>query len=506
MTPVGGEKRVYRSPLIIHIGLGAKQRAKSPAVTSAVVDGRRGGQPLTRASAARTMAARRTVRGHPPVEPAVQTIAVRRPVPAFSTLRPLPFVIVAAVALGCAARRAPAPVAAVPPDVAVADAAVVDAGPPDAAPPAPLSVPPDARALPIPQPAVEGWRARLGDRLRAAGAVGWASAVIAGEAVVDRAVFGRTAGPAPTPITAETSRPLGTLSRVVTGLLIAALIEEGHLDWAAPVTRLRRDWPAQGVRPTVAEMACGCFGTAAVPGTPPQTAQQVLDRLKGHLAAGDTLEAMPTPVLAAAAGYLAGLGAPSAPIEPAAAYAQQVAERIAGPLGIGLTVGPPAAPGIVSVFAPDRGAWASLSDLEILAIALSNGGLTPSGGRVVERTAIDAGLAIIDGQDGPATRFGLRVEARGAARIRAGGGVVGDGITRLFLIDGMAWVVRVEGRPAEVEPVLTDALDDLLRLRYRLRPPAPTTEAPTPTTETPAAPPPATPAAPPPATPPAPSP
>lgn len=353
-------------------------------------------------------------------------------------------------------------------DAGVADSAVVDAEV-DAAIPdwGPIAVPAALATRPLDAAALAEWRGWLAGELSARGTTGFASAVVLGDAVVDAAAVGAAADGEATAL--DRVAPLGEVTRVLTSLLIAALIEEGHLAWSAPIGQLRPDWPTGG--PTLAELACGCFGTIAVTGAPPSTPRHVFERLKAHRRDHDTLEAMPTALLVSAAGYLAGGAAPSVPIDPAAAYVDQVRRRVTGPLGMAATtIGPPDKPGVVPIWAPDHGGWGSVADLGRLAVALLGEGRTPTGGRVVEGTAIAALLEAFDGERGPATRGGLRVAERGAAALRRVGGPVAGGSTWLVLAPGarLGWAVRVEGQPTGVERLVERAFDRLIALRYGL--------------------------------------
>lgn len=366
----------------------------------------------------------------------------------------------------CSGRREVPDARTVEPDVAV-DAGVVDAEV-DAALPdwGPIAVPAALATRPLDPAALGEWRGWLASELSARGTTGFVSAVVLGEAVVDAAAVGVASGE---PTALDRAVPLGEVTRVLTSLLIAALIEEGHLAWSAPIGQLRPDWPTGG--PTLAELACGCFGTIAVTGTPPSTPRHVFERLKAHRQDHDTLEAMPTALLVSAAGYLAGGAAPSVPIDPAAAYVDQVRRRVTGPLGMtATTIGPADKPGVVPIWAPDHGGWGSVADLGRLAVALLGEGRTPTGGRVVEGTAIAALLETFDGERGPATRGGLRVVERGAVTLRRVGGPVEGGSTWLVLAPGarLGWAVRVEGQPMGVERLLERAFDRLIALRYGL--------------------------------------
>lgn len=369
---------------------------------------------------------------------------------------------------GCSARQqspdaTPAPV--------VPDAAMVDAGPPDAAPDAavpdvgPITIAADAAARPVDAAALAAWRARFAAEVDALGATGWSSAVVLGDAIVDAAAVGVAADGTPTGL--DRAAPIGEVTRVLTALLIAALIEEGHIAWSASVGQLRPDWAAGG--PTLAEMACGCYGIAAVPGTPPSDARQVLAGLRERRAAGDALEAMPTPLLVAAAGYLAAAAAPSVPLDAQLAYADQMRRRVTDPLAMAATtIGSPGSAGVVPVFAPDDGAWSSVGDLARLVVAMLGEGQTPSGGRVVEAQAVAALLAVMEGQRGEACVGGWQVASRGVVSLRMAGGSAGRGQVWVVLAPAarLGWAVRVEGQAAGAAGVLGRAFDRLLGLRY----------------------------------------
>lgn len=532
---------------------------------------------------------------------------------------------------GCSSRQPapdPRPVVQVP-EVEAPDAGPVDAAIPDAEPP--LVVPEGAAKTPLGSGRLGEWQTSLADRLSAAGASTWAYAVVLGDRVV-LADVGASTIPGAVPEGATTGPelrtraiPAGEVTRALTGLMIAALIQEGHLIWTSPLSQLRPDWPAarggrpvapppeappappepppappeQGAAPpeqaaaqagpsdrdpgapawggaearppaasgeaasespawvapsapkassappaatapgeapawsapgeegathnvpqpppasapspapaknapqappapspveqrvsryaagaeaSIADLVCSCFGVIAPPGPVPRRHEELLARVRERLAAGDPLEAVPTRYLAAAGGYLGAQAGPSVAIDPGAAYAQQLDRRVLRPLGMDDTrVEAPGAPGRVPIFAPADGVWSTVDDLARAAVAYTAGGLSPTGGRVVEGPEIDALLDAFDGQAGPATRGGWRVDARGAADVRWLGRAMAKGVTRVVLAPeaGLALVIRVDGghrppppaRPGEtpdwpISIAVDRAFDDLLGLRY----------------------------------------
>jgi CubicO group peptidase (beta-lactamase class C family) len=261
--------------------------------------------------------------------------------------------------------------------------------------------------------------AYIGEALGRYGVPGAAVAVIRGREVVYEGTFGVTSARDPQPVTPDTRFAIGSVSKSMTSLLAATLVDDGKLAWETPATAILPTFALSDPEATPHIRVRDLLnGTSGVPrfDTPLFVRTFSPTELIGFIRAIPTV-APPGEVfgyssaMVSAGGYLAAL-ADGAAYDDAAlslAYQRMIQERVLGPIGMVDTTfdihvaladedhawphsydGAPgavvptalAAEDFTTSVMPAGGAWSTLRDMAAYA-STQLSGIAPSGARVV---------------------------------------------------------------------------------------------------------------------------
>lgn len=249
---------------------------------------------------------------------------------------------------------------------------------------------------------------------------GAAVAVIQGDRVVYERTFGVRRLGAPEPITRRTLFMLGSITKPMTTMMDAVLIDAGRFTWDTPLTHLypgfALDDPELTARLALWHSACACTGMPQYDlqnvfefaGVTAEQRMASMRSMKPTTRLGETFQY--SNLMFAAGGYAAAHAAlPAASLNEA--YAATMQASVFGPIGMTDTtvdfaraLGAPdrawphalaidgkpraLAPEIeanVVPIAPAGAAWSNLADMERYVLIELSGGVTPQGTRVVSR-------------------------------------------------------------------------------------------------------------------------
>ncbi|HEY8924685.1 MAG TPA: serine hydrolase domain-containing protein [Polyangia bacterium] len=299
---------------------------------------------------------------------------------------------------------------------------------------------------------------------------GAAVAVIAGGRVVYERTFGVRRLGAPEPITRRTLFMLGSITKPMTTLMDAVLIDAGRFAWDTPLTRL---YPAFAVgdreltaRLTLWHSACACTGMPQYDlqnvfefaGVTAEQRVASMRSMKPTTGLGETFQY--SNLMLAAGGYAAAHAAfPTAALNEA--YAATMQSSVFDPIGMTSTTvdfsralaspdrawphalaidGKPRAlsPEIeanVVPIAPAGAGWSNLADMERYVSTELSGGMTPEGRRVVSRANLRERWRQRV-RNGASDGYGLGMDLgmiHGLTMVGHTGGLFGFGTTMLML-------------------------------------------------------------------------
>jgi len=300
---------------------------------------------------------------------------------------------------------------------------------------------------------------------------GVAIAVIDGGKVVYERTFGVRALGEPAPITVETRFLLASITKPMTTLMEAALVDAGIVRWDTPVVSILPTFAIGDPEVTrqlrLWHMSCACTGMPRQDledlfewdGVTPEMRLAAMRTMKPTTRLGETFQY--SNLMVAAGGFIAAHAfAPDRPL--AAAYAAAMHAKVFGPIGMVSTTldyatvahGDHAVPHALAVdgttramplaiernvepIAPAGGVWTTLRDMERYVATELGDGVTPEGVRVVSAANMAERLR-------PRVRstatgsYGLGIGVgtySGTRRISHDGGAFGFGTTMFTLPD-----------------------------------------------------------------------
>lgn len=304
--------------------------------------------------------------------------------------------------------------------------------------------------------------AYVADVLARTGVPGAAVAVVQNGAVVHSRGFGVRERGRPAPVTPETLMMIGSITKSMTTMMTATLVDEGRLSWDTPVADLLPGFavadPALSQTVTVRNLFCACTGVPRRDlefffNAEDASAQDVVASLASFEFFTPFGEAFQYSNQMVATGGYAAAAASGEPGDLYDAYERAMAERVLGPIGMvdstlsfesvradddyalphGATFEltydplPLDTEEILSPIAPAGALWSSATEMARYAITELNRGVGPDGNRVVsaENLAVTwAPQVAIDDE----TAYGLGWvvgEYNGAPLIEHGGNTFG---------------------------------------------------------------------------------
>jgi CubicO group peptidase (beta-lactamase class C family) len=322
--------------------------------------------------------------------------------------------------------------------------------------------------------ALDAFIAHARDALEVPGA---AVAVIADGKVVYERTFGERALGEPAPVTVDTRFLIASITKPMTTLMQAALVDAGVLHWDTRVVSVLPTFAIGDPEITRAlelwHMSCGCTGMPRQDledlfewnGVTPEARLAAMRTMKPTTKLGETFQY--SNLMVAAGGFIAAHAfAPTRPLGEAYAAAMQA--KVFAPIGMASTTldyatvarGDHAVPHALAIdgttramplaiergvepIAPAGGVWTTLRDMERYVATELGDGVTPDGVRVVsaanmrERRRVRARSNKTGG-------YGLGIGIgtySGARRIAHDGGALGFGTTMFMLPDAHVGII-----------------------------------------------------------------
>jgi CubicO group peptidase (beta-lactamase class C family) len=308
------------------------------------------------------------------------------------------------------------------------------------------------------------------ERARAALEVpGTAIAVIDNGKVVYERTFGVRALGEPAPITVDTRFLIASITKPMTTLMEAALVDAGVIAWDTPVVSVLPSFAIGDPDVTRAlrlwHMSCACTGMPRQDledlftweGVTPEARLAEMRTMKPTTKLGETFQY--SNIMVAAGGFIAAHAfAPERPL--AEAYAAAMQAKVFGPIGMASTTldhatvarGDHAVPHALAIdgttralplaiergvepIAPAGGVWTTLRDMERYVATELGDGITPDGVRVVSAANMRERLRVrvrSSATGGYALGIGIATYS-GAREIAHDGGALGFGTTMFML-------------------------------------------------------------------------
>lgn len=264
------------------------------------------------------------------------------------------------------------------------------------------------------------FEAYVAAKVAESGVPGAAVAVVQGGEVVYARGFGVRQAGGIEPVTADTLMMIGSVTKSMTSLMAATLVDDGRLAWETPVRDLLPAFavadPAQSERLTIADAFCMCTGIPRrdiylffnSDGVTPEALIASVAQLPLTAAAGETFQY--SNQMYAVGGYAAAVAAGATPADLLAGYGTAMRDRVLGPIGMtrstfaldeALASGDYADPygidfagqpvplpvaadaSFVAPVAPAGALWSSANDMARYLQTELAGGVAPDGTRVV---------------------------------------------------------------------------------------------------------------------------
>jgi CubicO group peptidase (beta-lactamase class C family) len=329
---------------------------------------------------------------------------------------------------------------------------------------------------PLDAAALDDFATRALNQLEVPGAA--IGVIVDGKVVYERTLGVRTLGD-PAPITPNTRFLLASVSKPMTTLMEATLVDAGTLRWDTPVTTLLPTFALGDATIThqlqLWHMSCACTGMPRQDmeglfewdGVTPEARIAVMRTMKPTTKLGETFQ-YSNPMVAAGGFAAAHAFAPALPL--AQAYAAAMQAKIFGPIGMTSTTldfatvaaGEYATPHALAIdgtthamplaieravepIAPAGAVWTTLHDLERYAQTELADGIAPDGTRVVSVKNLRE-RRIVRAHDTPTSGYGLGLDIEdyhGVHLVAHDGGAFGFGTTMYLFPDQHAGIVML---------------------------------------------------------------
>jgi CubicO group peptidase (beta-lactamase class C family) len=176
-----------------------------------------------------------------------------------------------------------------------------------------------------------------------AGVPGAAIAVVQNGKIVFEKGLGVRDASGSQPVTPETLFMIGSMTKPLTSLMMARLVDRGAFTWETPVTKLKPSFalgdPEATKRVTMAHTVCACTGLPRWDmefifewdGSTPEKRMALLEAMKPTTGFGETFQY--SNLMVATGGYVAALTGTKT-TDPARAYVEAMNREVLGPLGM----------------------------------------------------------------------------------------------------------------------------------------------------------------------------